>query len=455
MRGKWLALLLSGALTLSFAACASGEENPKPAPAPSQRVETGAAARPVETDLPSVALSLPPEADAPEAPGAAPGGAPLAFSPPRRDYRSWQVGYMDFLTALFQAGGDARGGKAAFGALAADDRGVKLFDNLWEAMEMGSEDYSLYDVDGDGVPELFVRYGNCEAAYTTQCYTWRDGRVVCAGEFDAGHSSLYTDPGKSAVVRSAGHMGYKEVYEYPMEGGRLTEERVLFSEEDVWEYTPTEEIVPGAELIDCYRTELCRRMDFPSAGQEQPLAGKPLLLPITDWYDGPAATGSSSQNARTAILAVLSGEAELYGCSGEGYYGGVGRTTWADYVQPEAAYPYNDGPLEIRAHVWQDMNGDGQEECVLQLDEAERGEETAARGRYIAVLSEQEGVVYAYFFGFLDEIELWTDGTFNCAWTYGGYDQALSFWQDQCCQYAVADHAAGDPVQWLDGPPAG
>lgn len=454
MRGNWLALLLSGALTLSLAACTARGENPNPAPASSQRVETGAAARPAETAPPSVALSLPPEMDAPETQAPAPGDNPLELSLPRRDYQPWQKGYMGFLTALLRAEGDVRGGKAAFGALAADDRGVKLFDNLWEAMEMGSEDYSLYDVDGDGVPELFVRYGNCEAAYTTQCYAWRDGRVVCVGEFDTGHSSLYTDPGKSAVVRSAGHMGYKEVYEYPMEGGRLTEERVLFTEEDVWEYTPTEEIVPGAELIEYHYTELCRR-DFLPAERERPSAGKALLLPIIDWYDGPAATGSSSQNARTAILAVLSGEAEMYGYSGEGYYGDVGRTTWAEYVQPEAAYPYNDSPLEIKAHVWQDMNGDGQKECVLQLGEPEDANNAASRSRYVVVLSEQGGAVYAYFFGLLDEVELWTDGMFNCAWTYGGYDQALSFWQDQCCQYAVPDHAAGEPVQWLDGPPVG
>ena len=468
MREKWICLLLSGALALGLTACAAGSGGDgRPAPA----VETGAVNTLGTVPAPGAA-SLPEESDAPEtdAPSTTPerGSVDTGGLPPR-DYQPWQKGYMDFLSALAQADKDTRGQVTetgeyywpAYEGLAVDQRGVHCLDAgeplpMTQVMAMGSDHYSLYDVDGDGVPELFVQFGNCEANFTTHCYTFRDGQVVCIGEFDTGHSSLYTDPGRSAVVRSAGHMGCKEVYEYPMEDGRLTGERVLFTEEDVEFYTDTEDIVPGARYIAPTRVY---RGEDDHLWFERPLPtwGQAMLLPIIDWYDGPAATGSGSEQARTAILAALNGETGLYGYSGEGYYGDVGPTTWAEYVQGGGAYPYDSAPLEIQGYVWQDMNGDGQEECVLLL----RAEDEY-QAQLTVVLSEQGGEVYAYGFGYVDlsefetvdagypyRGELYTDGVMQDH--YGG-TSALSFWKDQCCQYAVTDHAAGEPVQWQKGP---
>ena len=317
---------------------------------------------------------------------------------PGRDYQPWQTAYMDFLTALLQAELDTREDAVAYVGLAVDERGMtaqfSIYDDspkpLSYVMSMMSESDSLYDVDKDGVPELFVKYGNCEAAYTTQCYTWQDGQVVCIGEFRSGHSSLYTCPDKSAVLRSEGQMGYAEMYEYPMEGGVLTEERVLFTEEDVRDYTPVDEIVPGAEFVEYYYTQLGEWDPWP-ASQPQPSAGRALLLPIADWQAGPAATGSSSERARTAILAALNGEAEVYGASGDHFYGDTGPIAWTEYVQPGGAYPYNDEPLMVSAHAWQDMNGDGQEELVLRVVR-ETGEDVDQRGRRGAQRAGRNGV---------------------------------------------------------------
>lgn len=448
MREKWFALLLSGVLAMGLLACASGGDNPSPYQTPPPSMEA-APSRPAEAAPPSEALSLPPETDTPDT-SPEPGDSPLDSALPRRAYEPWQEGYMDFLTALLRAEEDTRGGEAAFGGLAADERGVKAFESLWETMEMGSENYSLYDVDGDGVPELFVKYGNCEAAFTTQCYTWRDSQVVCIGEFHSGHSSLYACPGKSALLVHYGQMGYAELCEYPMEGGRLAEEQVLFSEEDVWEYTGPDEIVPGAQAIGSYDTELCR-MDFLPMEQERPSAGKALLLPISDYYGGPAATGSAPEQARRAILAALSGETQLCGVSGDHFYGDVGWTTWEEYVQPGVAYPRNRQPFQIVQHAWQDLNGDGQEECVLWLEAGRGGAERPDQG--LAALSEQGGTVYAYYFGFYGETELGTDGVFRHVWGMDGCDRALSFWGEQCYEYGVRSASAG-PVKWLDGSPA-
>lgn len=440
MRKKLSCLLLSGALALSLAACAPAEEEPSPSPLPS--------APPPESSVQVLATPTPESTVPPE--------AAADFDLPDRDYQPWQVGYMKFLTALLQAEQDVRGGEGAFGGLAVDGGGVKLlpneWPNVWNAMEMGSESYSLYDVDRDGVPELFVKYGNCEAAFTYQCYTWRDGRVVCIGEFAGGHSSLYAHPDKSAVLRNYGQMGCAVMYEYPMEGGVLTEEREIFSEEDVREYTPMEEIVPGARYMEYYYTPGGSRDNSFFTGRTPYALGSALVLPICDYYDGPAATGHSTETARRTILAALNGETELYGASGDHFNGDVGPGTWEEYIQMAEGRPNTQVTARVAAYTWVDMNGDSQEECLLQMEtEGVRNGETVWTGEAVLMLSEQGGTVYAYYFGVYYHSTFCEDGTILDNY---GKTCRLSFWKGQCYEYAAPDTSA-PAVKWADGSPAG
>lgn len=455
MRKKLPCLLLSGALALSLAACAPAEEEPSPSLSPSTP--------PPEASVQVLATPIPEPTAPPE--------ATADFDLPDRDYQPWQVGYMDFLTRLRRIEGESQWEQDAFKGLAEDGRGplgIWIIDqDMTALMCTGSEHYSLYDIDRDGVPELLVDY----VGRAIQCYTWRDGQVVCVGEFHSKDSGLYTHPDKNEILRAGGRMGYYQLYEYPMEGGVLTEEREIFSEGPVDFPTRAEEIVPGAQPIDRFWTQLGewddRKYYTPESewrefddGRPHPSAGKALLLPIADCGVGPAATGNSSGTARTAILAALNGERELYGASGDHFYGDVGWTTWAEYIQPGAAYPWNEEPLEIKAHAWLDMNGDGQEECLLWVVKS-RGEDSGKpwTSEATVVLSEQGGTVYAYFFGIdesigtgrYDDAGLRDDGTFVSIY---GSVQRLSFWKGQCYQYAVPDTSA-QAVKWLDGSPAG
>ncbi len=449
MKKRKISLLLSAALALTLCACAPAGEGPSPtlppsAPPPAALEPAMSTPEPTPEPTPSPEPSPEPEFDA---------------ALPERDYQPWQEGYMDFLTNLLRVENDASLEASAYDGLAVDERGVIAEFSIYEepprplsyVMSMMSETYSLYDVDKDGVPELFVRYGDCEANFTTQCYTFRDGQVVCIGEFRSGHSSLYTCPDRSAVVRSAGHMGYAEMYEYPMEDGVLTEEREIFREEDVQEYTEVGEIVPGAQYIEPYYP---RRGEDDSSfftGKAPYSAGSAMLLPICDWQAGPAATGDSSERARTAILAALDGEAEVYAVSGDHFYGDIGPVAWTDYLGPHGAYPYNDEPLEVSAHLWQDMNGDGQEELLLRVVTGVGEDQgTPWVSENTVVLSHQGGVVYAYYFGFFDERDAFFD---DGAIRQYGEDYRLSFWRNQCYEY-IGEPAGGSPVKWVDGPPA-
>lgn len=450
MKKRKISLPLTLALCLTLCACGPGTEEPGPSPAlttPPPEVSVPVLETPAPEPTPS------PEPSAPPDPGA---------DLPDRDYRPWQAGYMEFLTRLRRIESESQWEREAFKGLAADGRGPiedwMLDQDMTAAMCTGSEHYSLYDVDRDGVPELLVDYAG---GRETQCYTWRDGQVVCVGEFHSKDSGLYSHPDKNAILRAGGRMGHYAIYEYPMEGGVLTEEREIFREGPVDFPTGAEEIVPGARLIDRFWTQLGEwddRKYYTSDsewrefddGRPHPSAGKALLLPIADWCDGPAATGSDSEQARAAILAALNGETEVYGASGDHFYGDVGWTAWAEYIQPGAACPWNEEPLEIKAHVWLDMNGDGQEECVLQVSEPERADDAVTRSRYTVVLSHQDGAVYAYFFGIYD-LELCEDGAFQI--DYGG-PVRLSFWKDQCYDYAVPD-ASAPAVKWVEVAPAG
>lgn len=445
MKQKWICLALAGVLALSLAACAPGGEAPVGTPAPT---------RPGSTAPASQEPSPEPAVEPAEEPSAPPSGLPeespaAKYDVPDREYQPWQLAYMDFLTLLqtqkttWEPGG--------------------------EGAEVGSESYSLYDVDKDGVPELFVKFGTCEADFFARCYTlYRDssGRdvVVMAAQFPFGHSTLYTCPDKNGFLRHAGHMGYAELYEYgPLADGEISQGREIFSEGDVWEYTAPGELVPGAEAIDYYYTQLGEYDMYqgyaPESewsgyddGRPHPSEGQALVLPVCDWGVGPAATGNSSETARAAILAALNGETVLYGASGDHFYGDVGWTTWEEYIQPGAAYPYNDQPLEITHNAWLDTNGDGQEELLLRVGEPKRADDAVSRMRYTVVLSEQEGTVYAYFFGFFDDTDAFCDdGTVG---QFGAYYR-LSFWKDQCYQYIAPRSSSARIVQWVDGSPAG
>lgn len=453
MKQKWICLALAGALALGLAACTPGAVAPADSPAPSRPGSTAAvSAEPSGPELtePAPELTEPP---ASEEPGLSSPPWLEAGVLPDREYQPWQLAYMDFLTLLqtqkttWEPGG--------------------------EGTQVGSESYSLYDVDKDGVPELFVKFGTCEADFFARCYTlYKDnsGRnvVVMAAQFPFGHSALYTCPDKNGFLQHEGHMGYAELYEYgPLADGELPQGREIFSEEDVWEYTEPGEIVPGAEYIESYYTQLGEYDMYkgyaPESewsgyddGRPHPSAGQALLLPVCDWGVGPAPTGNSSEAARTAILAALGGERPLYGASGDHFYGDVGWTTWEEYIQPGGAWPYNDQPLEITHNAWLDMNGDGQEELLLKVVTM-RGEDGAGEdgsapwtSESTVVLSEQEGTVYAYFFGFFDTQDaFYDDGTVG---QYGGHYR-LSFWKNQCYQYMAPRDPSARPVKWVEGPP--
>ena len=81
------------------------------------------------------------------------------------------------------------------------------------------EDYTLFDLDKDGAPELFVRKGTSEADYTWHVYTYNGSRAVAAGSFHGGHGGLCVDS-EGNLYKERAHMGVYGLQAVSWKAGR-------------------------------------------------------------------------------------------------------------------------------------------------------------------------------------------------------------------------------------------
>ena len=63
--------------------------------------------------------------------------------------------------------------------------------------------YTYYDINKDGVDELITHTGSCEADRVYMIYTFKNGKMYCAGEVGGWHGAMYATD-KKLVVVSAG-----------------------------------------------------------------------------------------------------------------------------------------------------------------------------------------------------------------------------------------------------------
>lgn len=90
-------------------------------------------------------------------------------------------------------------------------------------------DYYLYDIDGDGVKELLLQEGTCEADYMYQVYTIANGSAVYLGELSGGHTVFFEDTegeNGSSILLMQAHMGYERISRVTLSNGSLSEEEI-------------------------------------------------------------------------------------------------------------------------------------------------------------------------------------------------------------------------------------
>ncbi|MEA4805065.1 hypothetical protein [Acetobacterium wieringae] len=83
---------------------------------------------------------------------------------------------------------------------------------------------SLFDMDSNGIPELFIKTGSCEADYKYQIYTYENGQAKYMGSTSGGHATLMgkTNSTGGELILLVAHMGYQQVYEIKYENGSIT-----------------------------------------------------------------------------------------------------------------------------------------------------------------------------------------------------------------------------------------
>ncbi len=271
------------------------------------------------------------------------------------------------------------------------------------------DSYFLYDIDDSGTPELYVKFGDCEAAYTMIVYSYDEGKVNELDDtINAGHSSFYTTPDQGLMVYW-GHMASEFVQLATLEDGKFVYQTISergFMDDPDEDYTPAEELVSGAKYIVLHQSNL----------------DLPIMMYGQTSYS--TATGQSEDEVKSILQKAYQENGNIYGVSGDGYGGDTGMINFTEYCQPGKIYEYMDNPASVAEEQWVDLNQDGQVECVLKMQE-----EGSDNVNYV-MLSLQNDTVYAYSFHYWSGDAVFQEnGTFDYEYSY--YNRII-FDKDQC-----------------------
>ena len=430
MKFRPIFLALAGAAALTLTACKTIEQAPAPTSTivPSPAVTPGSA--PTLAPTPSPTLPSPPTPK--------PSGVePLACAPdvPPGDYAPWQRAYMDYLTRRCR-----EEVPLIRWARTASSEEVEADLEKWNAANAASNHYVLCDVDKDGVPELFIALGQLSSPIY-ECYTYRDGEVTSLGELYETCAGFYAWPGENALLVGWGRMSHWGYSKYCIEDGVLADQGVMYEWEmvngEIVGEKEAEEIVPGAVFVPYFYTRSLHDVDEQGAVA-------PLLLPICDYEAPPRQEPAPLEEAevRAAVGKVLWENGSFIGISGDNFYGHTGPITWEEYIGPRMAYPYNDEPLIPKEYAFADVNGDGQTDGVLRLEE--QPDEYGNLDQFYVVFNVQDETVYGYFFAWKDGMGVDPDGSVY----FGEFDswRQASFYKNQCYDFP----ASREPVEGAD-----
>lgn len=89
--------------------------------------------------------------------------------------------------------------------------------------------YYFYDIDKNGVMELMVQTGTCEADYMYDIYTIEDDAAVYLGEIGGGHSSFFADENggtEDYIIQLYAQMGYEQINYISIQNGVPVSEEI-------------------------------------------------------------------------------------------------------------------------------------------------------------------------------------------------------------------------------------
>jgi hypothetical protein len=277
------------------------------------------------------------------------------------------------------------------------------YDLYWE--------YTIYDIDKDGAPELIVKMGTCEADYHGALYTFAGGQaLLVTEEIGLGHSSFYTDPDENGIILMQGHMGYAWAQRLRLENSSLSGE--LLYEDDLnarletdpeAEYLYPGDVIPGAVYLTPFRLDL----RLPLHQYEQILGCLTGRFPVS-----PGALTYPNGDP-DFFYELIGGNGTVTALSADGFANSPGRIGFRDLMKQDVAANWMSGDLEIRSTQLADLNGDGKAECIVELSKGDPGDLM----RFF--LCEEGGTVYAYLNNYaMGELTVDRNGNLMCSSEY-------------------------------------
>lgn len=118
--------------------------------------------------------------------------------------------------------------------------------------EYGWYGYFLYDITRDGVPELWVKAGTCEADFMLYVYTLKDGVASKIYEDGSSHSSYYR--GGDYVLQWWAHMGSAAMNRFTYDGSKI-KIRCVYEEDNIessYDYKQPSELEIHLNRFDDY-----------------------------------------------------------------------------------------------------------------------------------------------------------------------------------------------------------
>ena len=150
------------------------------------------------------------------------------------------------------------------------------------------------------------------------------------------------------------------------------------------DYTPVSSVVPGAAILDNWRTDITA-----------PIEHYRDVLENAQGYECPK--WSDDAKVREAIMDVIKNDGSLFFLCADAYgdEGGYMNLSTA-LAAGGPADEYAKEPLKVSQYAWVDANNDGQTDCVVRFAHTDGGSDV------YAVFTSRGGEIYAYTVSYFD-----------------------------------------------------
>ena len=269
------------------------------------------------------------------------------------------------------------------------------------------DSYTIYDIDKDNIPELFIRFGHCEASYCGKIYTYADGKAQLVEENGMSHTSLHSFPGDNGVLFYMGHMGVTDCYKLMLKDGKAEYEELF--ENDYNEQSESGEDAESKDINDvvpgsCYLEEYGCTNTYPIEKYEV----------IADFSKGTAKAASDAytypDNNPEFYNELMQNGGTVNAVSLDTFMKTPGEIPFSQLLEKSQIYEYYEGGGEINGVTYADLNSDGIYECIFYI--GEHDEYSNDDKAFRVILSAQDGKVYAYLAFSTYEDSITEDGYF-------------------------------------------